>query len=566
MKVLVDNVLYGHPMPPRLARALEWLPGAATPANLVTWCALATVVIFLLGWAVGVASTFASIAFGQRMVYDLAIDLFGHLQRMSLRFHARRSSGDLIRRVTEDCGSVSVIVKDALLPVAASVFSLASMFLVMWRMDWAMTLLALSVLPFMVVVFRRYAEPMLATSYAQQEAEGRIYDTVEQTLSAMPVVQAFGREEVNDRRFRADASAILSATLAATNVQIRFKILMSFATAAGTAGILYLGAWRTLNGEFTVGNMMVFLTYLGLLYAPLASLMYTTSTIQNAAGSAARVLEVLETDHEVTDRPGAVALPPAKGHLRLEHVTFGYEPDRPVLKDVAFEALPGQTIAIVGPTGAGKSTLVSLVPRFFDPWQGRVTIDGHDVRDVQLQSLRRQVSLVLQEPFLFPLSIAENIAYGRPDATREEIEAAARAANAHGFIEKLPAGYDTVVGERGATLSGGERQRLSIARALLKDAPVLILDEPTSAVDAQTEAMLLEALHRLIKGRTTLIIAHRLSTVRRADRIVVVDGGRVVETGSHDELLGRGGLYANLHALQFGDGDDATTRAPGGSS
>jgi ATP-binding cassette subfamily B protein/subfamily B ATP-binding cassette protein MsbA len=261
------------------------------------------------------------------------------------------------------------------------------------------------------------------------------------------------------------------------------------------------------------------------------------------------VLEVLETVPEVADRPQAAPLPPACGHLLLENVTFGYEPGRAVLRQVCLEVPPGQTLAIAGATGAGKTTLVSLVPRFFDPWEGRVRIDGHDVRDVQVKSLRRQVALVLQESFLFPLTIAENIAYGRPGASREEIEAAARAANAHGFIECLPQGYETRVGERGATLSGGERQRLAIARAFLKDAPILILDEPTSALDTETERLVLEALGRLMKGRTTLVIAHRLSTIRIADHIVVLHEGRIAEIGSHEDLLGLGRLYARLHSL-----------------
>jgi ATP-binding cassette subfamily B protein/subfamily B ATP-binding cassette protein MsbA len=320
----------------------------------------------------------------------------------------------------------------------------------------------------------------------------------------------------------------------------------------GTAGILWIGGREVLAGNLTVGSILVFISYLAALYAPLNSLMYTSSTLQGAMGSARRVFEVLDTAHDVTDRPGAITLSKVRGHVRIENASYGYAPGEPFLKNINLEAQPGETVAIVGATGAGKSTVVGLIPRFFDVWEGRVLVDGHDVRNVQLRSLRRQISLVLQEPLLFPISIAENIAYGRPEASRREVEEAARSANAHRFIERLPQGYDTLLGERGATLSGGERQRLSIARALLKDAPILILDEPTSALDAETEALLLEALERLMAGRTTFIIAHRLSTIRKATRILVLQEGEIAECGSHQELLQKQGVYRHLHDLQFG--------------
>jgi ATP-binding cassette subfamily B protein/subfamily B ATP-binding cassette protein MsbA len=556
MKVLVDHGLGNQPLPSIMANVAIALPGGGTREAIIGWSVAATVLLFLLGWALGVARSYANIGFGQRMVYDLATDLFSHLQRLSLRFHSRQSVGDSIRRVTTDCGCVSVIVKDALLPFAASIVSLAVMCSVMWQMEPRLTLVSLAVVPWLALVLHRYMTPMLERSYEQQEAEGRMYEVIERTLSAVPVVQAFSREAACDRAFARTTDVAVDAAVSTTIVGLKFKVLTGAGTACGTAAIMWVGAQSVLDGRLTVGGILVFLAYLASLYGPLEALMYAPTTTQGAAGSARRVLEILDTRREVADRPGAKAVQRMSRQVRLENVTFGYDRDRPVLDRVSLEVAPNQSIAIVGPTGAGKSTLVSLLPRFYDPWSGRVTIDGVDIRDIQLSNLRSQIALVLQEPFLFPVSIAENIAYGRPHASRSEIEAAARAANAHTFIDQLPEGYDTVVGERGATLSGGERQRLSVARAVLKDAPILILDEPTSAVDTQTEALLLEAMERLMKGRATIVIAHRMSTVANADGIVVLDHGAIVESGTPAELLRHGGVYARYCALQSPDHAD----------
>ena len=551
MVFLVDYVLKQEPMPFWVADFVKSLPGKPDRMALVGWSVGATVLIFLLSWAVGLANSYANISLSQRMTYDLASDLFAKLQQLSLRFHSSKSVGDNIRRVTSDCGCVSTIVKDALLPVIGSIITVIVIFGILWRLDPLLALLALAVVPYMLIILGLYAKPMLNRSYEQQELEARIYGIVEQTFSAIPAIQAFCREDINDRRFAQATSATLDATVSLTALQLRFKIWMGLATAIGTAGIFWLGAAHGLSGVLTIGVILAFLSYLGSLYDPLAMVMYTSATIQGAAGSAQRVREVLEAEQGVSDRPNAVKPASIRGHVQFENVTFGYQPQRPVLNAINLTIEPGETLAVVGTTGAGKSTLVSLVPRFFDPWEGRVTIDGVDVRDLRLKALREGVAMVLQEPFLFPLTIAENIAYARPNATMAEIEAAARAANAHDFIMRLPEGYHTVIGERGATLSGGERQRLSIARALLKDAPILILDEPTSALDAETEQNFLNALEKLVCGRTTFIIAHRLSTVRRATRIVVLKDGQIAETGSHDELLERRGIYAHLHQIQF---------------
>lgn len=551
MKFIVDNVVEGKPLPDLLARFAHLLPFAGSREGLLGWCVAAIALLFVAGWGVGLAGAYAGIVFGQRMIFDLAADLFGHLQRLSLRFHGSRSVGDLIRRVTNDCGCVSTIIKDAMLPVLASLITLATMFAIMWELSRPLALISLGAVPLMLISFRLYSRPMLERGYAQQEADAKVYTIVERALSAIPVVQAFCVEQRNDASFRAGAAAALDAAVAATRVQLAFKLAIGLATAAGTAGIIWVGSREVLGGQLTTGSLLLFLAYLGALYGPLHSLMYTSSTIQSAAGSAWRVIEIFDIDHEVADAPDAVTLPRVRGELRFESVRFGYEPDRPVLVGIDLHVPAGSTVAVVGPSGAGKSTLASLVPRFFDPWDGNVLLDGRDIRNASLRSLRQQVAVVLQEPFLFPLTIAQNIAYGNARATHEQVEAAARAAGADEFIRRLPLGYETVLGERGATISGGERQRISIARALVRDAPVLILDEPTASLDAATEAGMLQAMKALMQGRTTLVIAHRLSTIRGADRIVVLDRGQLVEQGTHEQLLAAEGLYEQLYRLQM---------------
>jgi ATP-binding cassette subfamily B protein/subfamily B ATP-binding cassette protein MsbA len=384
----------------------------------------------------------------------------------------------------------------------------------------------------------------------QRDSEGRMASVVEQTLGAMPAVQAFTREEFQEKRFRHHAHQTVRAYSRSARTGMGFQFATGLVLTLGTAAVLYVGGLLALEGALTAGTIVVFVSYVASLYDPIESLSHTAQTIQNAAAETDRVMEIMEIEPAVTDRPGATDRP-LTGAVRYEDVSFGYEPGREVLHEVSFEADPGEVLAIVGPTGAGKTTLASLLVRFFDPWRGRVTIGGVDVRDFTLHSLRSQIALVLQDPFIFPTTIAENISLGKPDASREEIVAAAEAANAHSFIASLPEGYDSLVGERGATLSGGEKQRLSIARAFVKDAPLLILDEPTSALDARTEGLLLDALERLMKGRITLVIAHRLSTIRHADEILVVDHGRIVERGPHERLISTGGLYSTLYRRQM---------------
>jgi ATP-binding cassette subfamily B protein/subfamily B ATP-binding cassette protein MsbA len=507
------------------------------------------VLIFLLRALLGMVCTAVSTAFGQRMVYDLAEDRFRHVQRLSLLFHSRRALGDLVGRVTGDTYCLQVLLGTTLLPLLQALLSLVAMFLILWELDPTLTLLSLGVVPALGLLIVLFGGPMKQRSRVRRDLEGRMMALVEQTLGAIPAVQAFTREEVESQRFRRVAAETVTAYRRSVAVDLWFKLLVGLATAAGTAGIMWLGAQHALAGRTTPGTILVFLAYLACLYEPLNAIVYTAALVQYAAANADRVLEVLDTPADVRDAPDAQAVP-LKGHVRFEAVTFGYGSE-PVLRGVSLEARPGEVVAIVDPTGAGKTTLVNLLLRSFDPWSGRVTVDGHDLRGLRVRSLREQVAIVLQEPFLLPLTVAENLAFGRPDAPCEEIVAAAQAASADDFIRRLPGGYDTVIGEHGATLSGGEKQRLAIARALVKDAPILILDEPTAALDARTEALLLGALERLMAGRTTFVIAHRLSTIRNADRIVVLDRGEIVEEGRHEDLLERGGLYAGLYRRQM---------------
>jgi ATP-binding cassette, subfamily B, bacterial len=545
LKVLIDNVLGHHPLP----HLFTPLISAGDKQGLLLAVVGAEILIFALGTLAGMGYTFLSLREGQRMTYELAGDLFRHVQRLSLLFHSRRPVGDLISRVTGDTWCLNTIVMDAILPSIQAVVTVVAMFVIMLQLQSTLTVLALGVIPLLVLVIRRLSRPIKERTREQRDLEGQMFSTVERTLGAIPVVQAFTREDSEQLRFRRYADETVGAYVRATVAGLWFQLASGVVTTLGTVAVMYVGGRLALEGKLTPGTIIVFLSYLGSLYDPLDAMTHTAQTVLGASAEADRVMELMEIEPEVSDRPGA-ARAPLKGAISYRNVTFGYERERPVLHKVSFTVLPGQTLAIVGPTGAGKTTLANLLVRFYDPWYGEITIGGRDLRAFQLRSLREQIALVLQDPFIFPLTIAENIGYGRPDASREQIVRAARAANADAFIERLPEGYDAVVGERGATLSGGEKQRLSIARAFLKDAPVLILDEPTSALDAHTEGLLLQALERLMARRITFVIAHRLSTIRGADQILVLEHGDIVEHGTHEQLVEQGGLYRSLYDQQ----------------
>jgi ATP-binding cassette, subfamily B, bacterial len=554
MKVLIDDVLPGQPLPD----AVPWLrslPGAGGRVGMLAWLTVSTVLLFVAAGLGRVVRSYVQTGMSTRMSYDLATDLFVHLQRLSLRFHRRHARGDLVQRVMDETTCVRDLTVSVALPLLASMVSLLTMFALMWSLDRMVTLAALLSAVAMVGMIRVFAPPMTDRRYEQSVREGRMMGLAEQTLAALPVVQAFGREPHEDERFQRVNEQAGRAYLRTLAAELRFQVGVNAVTAIGTAVVIGIGGAHALGGTLSVGELLVLLSYLASLYAPLESLASLSSGFANAAARARRVLEILDIVPEIADAPDARPLPPVRSaggaHLRFEAVSFAYEPGAaPALQEVSLEVRPGELVALMGATGAGKSTVAALVMRLYDPDHGRVLLDGIDLRTITIAGLRSRVSMVLQDPLLLPVSIAENIAYGCPEATRARIVEAATVANAHRFIGDLSRGYDTIVGERGATLSGGERQRIAIARAVLGDTPLLILDEPTSAVDVQTEAEILQALERLTAGRTTILIAHRLSAVRRADRIIVLDRGRIVETGRHEDLMSRPGPYRRFHEAQ----------------
>ena len=550
IKLIVDHALTGTPLPPSVVW-LGDLPGATQPSGLLVWLTAGSVLLFAVAWLCRAGQLYVKTGLGTRMTYDLGADLFDHLQRLSLRFHGRRPTGDLVQRVMNDAGCVRELIINVALPLLTSLLSLSAMVTLVWTLDSGLSLVALLAMPLLVALIPYLTRPMATCRYAHSANEGRVYALAEQTLTALPMVQAYGRESYEDARFQRVMQQTGETYRRMIAAEMRFQVGTTSVTAIGSAVVLVLGGLHVLEGSLTVGSLLVLVSYVTSIYAPLETLAWLSSGFASVAGQSRRVMEILDVEREVRDAPHARSFRRSgrarqAGHVRFEQVTFGYEPDRPVLKEITLDVRSGETVALVGPTGAGKSTLAGLVMRFYDPTEGRITLDGIDLRDLRIVSLRAQCSIVLQDPILLPLSVAGNIAYGRPGAPLAQIQDAARAANADSFIRALPQGYDTILGERGATLSGGERQRIAIARALLKDAPILILDEPTASLDAETESDIMGALRKVMSGRTTFIIAHRFSTIRNADRIVVLANGHIVESGTHEQLMDARGSYRRM--------------------
>ena len=543
LQVVIDNVLGGKPFP---FSALT-----SSPAQLLLLACAGIVVVHVGAGALTLQHNYTTIRVGQQMVNDLRGALYAHLQRLSLAFHSRQRVGDLLYRITADSFAVQTMIMNGVLPILSAVVLLCGMLVVLLPLDPMLTLLSLTVVPILFAVISGFNQKIVDIATQVRNTESRVYSVVQWAMSSIKLVQAFTKEEEEHRRFMGASRESLRATLRLYSWQTVYSGVVNVVIAGGTALVVYAGARAVTSGRLSVGGLIVFVSYLAQLYAPINQITQSWGLIAGARVGARRVFEVLDVEGDLRDGTRSFPAEGARGDVTWRHVSFAYRPETPVLRDIELEAIAGSKIAVVGPTGAGKSTLLGLLPRFFDPVAGCVEIDGIDLREYRLKSLRHQIAMVLQPPLIFPLSVRDNIAYGRPGAAGEEIERAARLACIHDLIASLPEGYDTVIGESGVLLSEGEKQRITIARALLRNAPILILDEPTSALDVATESLVITGIERLMAGRTTFIIAHRLSTVQHCDRIVVLDGGRIVEAGGFAELLRRDGLFAQYYRTQF---------------
>ena len=541
---LVDSAL-GQREPPAILAGVV----GSTPSSRILFAVAVGLVLTLVVNGVSILTAYVQTRLEQRMIFDMRSDMFEHVQRLSLAFHDSAKTGGLMFAVNYQAAAVGEIAV-TFLPLAQNILTVAGMGIIAYRLDPTLALLSLTVVPAIYYSTRIYAKRVDPRLRHVRSLEGNSLSIVHEAISMLRVIVAFGRESHEHQRFRSQGREAVDARIDLTVRQTGFSLGVNGVTAAGTALVIGYGAHLVLKGELSVGELLVVMAYIGAVYRPLEEISGTAAALQEQLISLEGAAQLLETDVEVKDPPGGLVLGRAAGHVEMRAVDYNYSGRVDTLKNISFDAPAGEVVAIVGPTGAGKSTLVSLIPRFFDPKKGQVLLDGVDIRKIKLDSLRSQISIVLQEPLLFSGSIADNIRYGRLGASQEDIIEAARAANAHDFIMRLPKQYETELGERGAQLSGGERQRIAVARAFLKDAPILILDEPTSSIDSRTERVILEALSRLMVGRTTFMIAHRLSTVRHCKHILVIDHGRLVEQGSHEKLVRAGGLYQEMYEVQ----------------
>ncbi|MGH9509037.1 MAG: ABC transporter ATP-binding protein [Terriglobales bacterium] len=560
LKIVLDHLLQSKPLPGWMGPMVGWM--GQDELAVLNFAVLAVAVIAVVGALSSYLEKYLTTSVGQWVMHDLRRTLYHHIHRLSLAEHDEKRTGDLISRVTSDIEAIQSFITTALLGMLVNVLTLVGMIGVMLYVDWRFTLIALSIAPVLFLVVYVFTRRIKKASREVRKKESELVSVVQEVFSSIRVVKAFAREDYEQRRFEEQSLENVEMALWARSIKAKLSPVVEVIVAAGTCLVLGYGARQVLAGKLSVGVLIVFLLYLGKMYKPMRELSKMTDTISKAAVSYERIQEVLETESRVRDLPRARHARRFQGKVEFDRVCFSYSPDRPILKDVSFQIEPGQLAAFVGPSGTGKTTIISLVPRFYDPTSGQVKIDGTEIRRYTLRSLREQMSFVLQETLLFRAPIWQNIAYGKPEARRAEIMRAAQLANAHEFIEQMPEGYDTMVGERGITLSGGQRQRIAIARAVIRDTPLLVLDEPTTGLDAASEEAVLEALDRLMKGRTCLVIAHHLATIQRADVIFVVQDSTVVERGTHQELLAAGGLYAELAGKQFPEREEQSAGTP----
>ena len=560
LKIVLDDVLRSHSTHAWTMRKIYQLVGT-NPVAVLKFACVAVLAIAVLDAICTYGEKYLTTSVAQWVSYDLRLTIYSHIQRLSLAFHDQKRTGDLISRVTDDIENIQSFIMNGLLGVLINAMTLIGMVGVMFWLNWKFTLIALSVVPVLFVMVYTYTRRIKKASREVRKKEGEITSVIEEVLSSIRVVKAFAREDYEVRRLEQESLEAVEISLRARSLKAKLTPLVGIVVAVGTGLVLWFGARLVMAGALTAGSLVVFILYLGKMYKPMQEISKMTDTYSKAAVGYERIQEILETHLEVKDQPRAKKAPRFRGEIEFDDVSFCYTPGTPILTDVSFDMRAGQVSALVGPTGAGKTSIISLLARFYDPEKGVVRIDGTDIRLFKQKSLRQQMSFVLQETVLFRAPVWQNIAYGRPGSTRDDIMKAAELANAAEFIEKLPEGYDTVLGERGMTLSGGQRQRIAIARAVVRNTPILLLDEPTSGLDSESEKLVFEALDRLMEGRTVVVIAHRLSTVQRADMIFVVDNGEIAERGKHQDLMKLNGIYARLHNLQFKPEEAELTRA-----
>ena len=549
LKIILDYLLQGKHMPGWMTVAVGWV--GQDKLAVLNFAVLAVATIAIVGALSSYLEKYLTTSVGQWVMHDLRRTVYHHIHRLSLAEHDEKRTGDLISRVTSDIEAIQTFITSALLGIFTNILTLAGIIGVMLYLNWRFTLISLSIAPVLFLVIYLFTSRIKQASRDVRKKEGELVSLVEEVFTSIRVVKAFAREDYEETRFEQQSLGNVEAALVARSIKAKLAPIVEVTVATGTCLVLAYGARLVLAGQLTAGALVVFLLYLGKMYKPMRELSKMTDTVSRAGVSLERIRDILETDSVLRDQSGASKAPHFQGKVEFDHVSFAYTPEQSILNDVTFGIAPGQIAAFVGPTGSGKTTIVSLIARFYDPVSGVVSIDGKDVRKYTMKSLREQFSFVLQETVLFHGPIWENIAYGKPEASREEIVSAAKLANAHDFIDKMPEGYDTMVGERGVTLSGGQRQRIAIARAIIRNTPILVLDEPTSGLDAASEEAVFEALGRLMEGKTSIVIAHHLATVRKANIIFVVKDNAIVERGTHDELLAAGGLYAELYEIQF---------------